>query len=173
MEQAIYYTLSTIAQTLAGALAVLVAFILFGLGRLDGAVTTGQANIQARATDWMPLWFALLDDPDALHARMRPQSNWDSPQLWDALYSAHAAVYRRPRLSRVFSWALICSVVDIGLCFLALPFASRLACSKWAASLSLGAIVCIGIVCLALYTRLIFVVVEPPKQPPDPPKKSK
>src|SRR6266436_1003372 len=95
---AIYYTLSTIAQTLAGALAVLVAFILFRLGRLDGAVTTGQANIQARATDWVPLWKSLLADPDALHARMRAQSNWDSPQLWDALYSAHTAFYLRPRL---------------------------------------------------------------------------
>ncbi len=34
MENALYYTLSTIAQTLAGALAVMVAFVLFRLGRL-------------------------------------------------------------------------------------------------------------------------------------------
>jgi len=35
MENALYYTLSTIAQTLAGALAVLVAIVLFRLQRLE------------------------------------------------------------------------------------------------------------------------------------------
>ena len=118
---ALYYTLSTIAQTLADALAVLVAFVLFRLARLDGAVTTGQANIQARATEWEPLWKSFLADPDAMHARMRTQSNWDSVQLWDSLYSARSALHQRPRIIRVLSYALIGSVVDIAVCFAALP----------------------------------------------------
>jgi len=39
---ALYYTLSTIAQTLAGALAVLVAVVLFKLAALASAIAPGR-----------------------------------------------------------------------------------------------------------------------------------
>jgi hypothetical protein len=49
---AIYYTLSTIAQTLAGALAVLVAFVLFRLSHLSELVRHAGRSWQPST----PLW---------------------------------------------------------------------------------------------------------------------
>ena len=42
MENALNYTLSTISQTLAGALAVMVAFVLLKLPRIDDAITLAR-----------------------------------------------------------------------------------------------------------------------------------
>jgi hypothetical protein len=49
METALYYTLSTIAQTLAGALAVMVAFVLLRLKDLEDNVGSGQAVLVSKS----------------------------------------------------------------------------------------------------------------------------
>ena len=79
MENALYYTLSTIAQTLAGALAVLVAFELLRLSRLDDAITQGRAELQSRYGDWAK-------------ATSRPASRSD----FDATMTTAADVQGRP-----------------------------------------------------------------------------
>src|SRR5438552_14083905 len=46
MENALYYTLSTISQTLAGALAVMVAFVLLKLPAIDSAITEARLSLR-------------------------------------------------------------------------------------------------------------------------------
>ena len=54
---ALYYTLSTIALALAGAPAVLVAFVLFKLADLDRAIQPAQYELQGRQQEnWPKLW---------------------------------------------------------------------------------------------------------------------
>lgn len=66
MEDALYYTLSTISQTLAGALGLLAAFVLVRLSALgqalDNLVTQSAAALRAD------------DDEDLL--RMRHKGEW-------------------------------------------------------------------------------------------------
>jgi hypothetical protein len=48
-SNALYYTLSTIAQTLAGSLAVLVAFVLFRLSALDKDIVLVKTMLRERS----------------------------------------------------------------------------------------------------------------------------
>jgi hypothetical protein len=61
METALYYTLSTIAQTLAGALAILVAVVLFKLASLSKAINTGMAVLRLIPMDLATIWPILRD----------------------------------------------------------------------------------------------------------------
>ncbi len=61
MENALYYTLSTIAQTLAGALAILVAVVLFKLAALNKAIETAKESLQDLGTDEGITWPILRD----------------------------------------------------------------------------------------------------------------
>jgi len=73
MENALYYTLSTVAQTLAGALAVLVAFVVVRLGRLDDIVGDGEATLRSREGPTDDVLRILLDKgPEAMDARSNP-----------------------------------------------------------------------------------------------------
>lgn len=73
MENALYYTLSTVAQTLAGALAVLVAFVVVRLGRLDDIVGDGEATLRSREGPTDDALRILLDTgPEAMDARSNP-----------------------------------------------------------------------------------------------------
>src|SRR6266702_4756364 len=47
-SNAIYYTLSTIARTLAAALAVLVAFVVVRLGKVDEIITYGEGVLRGK-----------------------------------------------------------------------------------------------------------------------------
>ena|SRR5215471_7596324 len=144
---AIYYTLSTIAQTLAGALAILVAFVLFNLHRVDSYLDESRGfGLQGRN--------ALRE---ALRA-FRAGKELPTPVPQFVLERGYASSQVRPRLYTALGF----SVADVTLCFIALPFTPQLACSRWAAFI-LGIIVALGITCLALYVRLIYAMVGPPE----------
>jgi hypothetical protein len=165
MENTLYYTLSTIAQTLAGALAVLVAFVLFKLADLDRAIQHAQFELQGRFGEWGEIWDILrvggLKKFDEGHGEHQPR-------IRAAYHHGYLAWQLRPRILSVLSYALIGSVVDIGACFAALPWVPRLAGSDSAALVLWGAVI-LGIICLALYVWLIFIIVQPPEAVPPPP----
>ncbi len=56
MENALYYTLSTIAQTLAGALAILVAVVLFRLTVFDRQIETVKIVLRSVSLDPIKYW---------------------------------------------------------------------------------------------------------------------
>jgi hypothetical protein len=157
---ALYYTFSTIAQTLAGALAVLVAFTLFGLAKLDEAIRKGQAEL-LRYSQWPKRWEALRagglkgleDDVGTAVTQL---------DLRIAYHEASVSAGLRPGVLHALRIALAATVVDIGLCFIALPFTPNLASLPSLAWSTAGATITLGIVCLWLYWRLIAAMVDRP-----------
>lgn len=158
---AIYYTFSTIAQTLAGALAVLVAFTVFRLAKLDETIRTGKTEL-TRYSDWPRRWEALRVGglkglEDDLGTRV------DLPQR-TVYHEAFVAVGQRPRMLRALGWALTATVSDIALCFIALPLTPLMASQS---ALVRGAAVSIpvagGIICLGLYWWLVQTMLYPPR----------
>jgi hypothetical protein len=79
METALYYTLSTIAQTLAGALAILVAVVLFRLSTLGRVIEDGKAEMRARNIEPTQAWSVLRAGGfDALVEYLETKLNWSN-----------------------------------------------------------------------------------------------
>lgn len=136
---ALYYTLSTIAQTLAGTLSVLVAVILFRLGDINNRISMGEG----------------LGFPHLRSLRDPVKREEKSAAYGSALEQVEAAWVVRGRLR----WAVIFSLIDVAFCFGALPFTPRIACSWGATVVVLGTAAGLGIWCVALYGRLIAALV--------------
>lgn len=94
-SNALYYTLSTISQTLAGALAVLVAFVVLRVQQCDAALAEGRITFFTTVRDDPAAWHVVLtrgwraasDEFDGLGGHPRPQD----PQ------SLQSGVHRAPR----------------------------------------------------------------------------
>jgi hypothetical protein len=168
MEQAIYYTLSTIAQTLAGALAVLVAFVLFRMADLDRALVAGRIPLRRNEAYYPMTWEMLArEGPEAVRKFLADKATVTIPDL-EALEAAYRAMLTRSTLSPLLRGTVHITASDIALCFVALPFAPRIACSRAATWGILGLAIGLGIICLLLYVSLILVVVN--RTVPDMPK---
>jgi hypothetical protein len=158
---ALYYTFSTIAQTLAGALAVLVAFTLFGLAKLDEAIRKGQEGLLGRYSDAPKRWEVLrVGGLKGLEADVGvPVQDLN---LRVAYHEAFVSVGLRPGVLRAIRQALAVTVVAITLCFVALPLTPILAGRTALACITTVAAVVLGIACLGLYWRLIDAMVNRP-----------
>lgn len=169
MESALYYTLSTIAQALAGALAVPVAFVVFWLSNVDSDIRQGKSLLSTRfdPADLNEALTTLCErGPQALDDFFR--RTWKAPaheEVFDRgdreiCAATHAAYQKRPRVTSRLYTALGCSSLTIALCFAALPFTPALSCYHRAAAVVLFAAVGLGLVCLVLYVRLILALVR-------------
>jgi hypothetical protein len=159
---ALYYTFSTIAQTLAGALAVLVAFSLFGLAKLDEAIERGRGSVGGYK-DWQKHWKALLaDDVEGFEKSVGVRV--DDASSRTRMHGAYVAADQRPRILDALRRALAATVADIALCFIALPVTPSLASRTILAWSTAGMAVAVGIVCLLLYWQLIAAMVIRPRQ---------
>jgi hypothetical protein len=160
---AIYYTLSTIAQTLAGSLAVLVAFVLLQLSRIEDAIIQGRADLQSRYTAWEKMWDTLRVDGLAGLDKVS-SGRIDQPRLRAAYHEAHIGWRIRPQIIRRLQVALGFTITDIALCFVALPFTPHIARSPWIAWTILGLAVLLGLISLGLYIWLIAAMVKRPTE---------
>ncbi len=97
MENALYYTLSTIAQTLAGALAVLVAIVLFKLSALATAIETGKNALRSEGIDLTTYWPIMRDQGyEALADRLMEDSRTDIRRTVRLRRNASASRSHRP-----------------------------------------------------------------------------
>jgi hypothetical protein len=163
---AIYYTLSTIAQTLAGALAILVAAVLFKLSSLSREQELAADTLRSNSIDpdfYLPI--ARKQGFDAMTEEIRTRTGW--------IFSGHEGVRRAcaaataaykiwGRINLRLYTALAATVAAIGLCFVALPFTPQLAASRLASCVLVLA-VGLGVVCLGLYVWLIAAMVRRPE----------
>jgi hypothetical protein len=166
MENALYYTLSTIAQTLAGTLAILVAVVLFKLSALSRAIDIAKERFRNLSIDTRTAWPILRDKGVDILAQTLANELSLHPHglLRQDFQAAHAAYQDWGRINwRLYS-ALGVTVLDIGLCFAVLPFTPRIACSPWASGLTLFSIVGLGTTSLCLYVRLIVAMVGRPAE---------
>jgi len=162
---ALYYTLSTIAQTLAGALAVMVAFVLFRLGGIEEVIGVGLNVLKARERKalyaetapilkkqgWEALRKLLVERDDEL------AGDTDAPRIFRA---AHVAWRFRAQTAFWLKLSLGSSILAIALCFAALPFTPRIVSSPLATGAVLTLAVGLGIASLVLYWRLIWTILR-------------
>jgi len=124
MENALYYTLSTIAQTLAGALAILVAAVLFKLSSLSKERELAADILRNNGID-PDIYLPMARDRgyEAMAARVQEVSGLVIAQI-DFLRRACAAAtaaYKTWVNLRLFT-ALGATVGDIAACLVALPY---------------------------------------------------
>lgn len=165
METALYYTLSTIAQTLAGALAILVAVVLFRLSALKQTIDESREVFAMRNIDVSLGWPILLAqglEPFLTHLETTQSVGKVGPstEIARAAVSAHRAYRDWGRINQRLYVTLSATVTDMGLCFIALPFTPRIACSQSATWAVLGTAIGLGITCLGLYVWLIAAMVR-------------
>ena len=165
MENALYYTLSTIAQTLAGALAILVAVVLFKLAALAKERELGANIFDENSVDsdvYLPM--ARTQAYEAMSARVREATGWivdQNQRMRRAVTTASAAYETWGQINQRLYITLAASVITIAVCFVALPFTPRLAASALAPCFLVVA-VGLGVLCLLLYVWLIVAMVSRP-----------
>ncbi len=166
MESALYYTLSTIAQALAGALAVPVAFVVLWLSNADSDIRRGKSLLSMKFTPSNEAWKSLCDgglealDNFAASKRAVADPGWAHPSEREIYAAAYEANQKRPRITSRLYLALAFSIFTIALCFTLLPFTPVLSSYRVAAASLLFAGVVLGLVCLGLYVRLILALVR-------------
>ena len=131
METALYYTLSTIAQTLAGALAILVAVVLFKLSSLSKEQEIAADTLRRfRVDPDVYLRIAREQGFDAMAERALGKGGDDIRSNQEARRACDAATAAYKTWGdinlRLFA-ALAATVVAIGVCFIALPFTPQIA----------------------------------------------
>jgi len=172
---ALYYTFSTIAQTLAAGFAVLAAFVLY---RLQGIETEfSQANsVFAQLDEYITMeeiWRVLLTEGfESLDAQLSAIEK----ERYMGLYTR--SLLEHPSRSVLLWWpiwkvtvrwlrvSLWTTVMDVGWCFVALPCVPYLAASPWLAWTSSVVAVIAGLVAISVYTRVIFLLLAPARLSP-------
>jgi hypothetical protein len=167
MENALYYTLSTIAQTLAGAFAILAAVVLFKLSSLAKEQEVAAAILNEHDIDadvYLPIARKRGFHAMAEEARTRGGLTIAHIQRVRRACAAATAAYNAwDGINRRLFVALGATVLAISVCFVTLPFTPQLAASQ-AASCLLFLTVALGIICLLLYVWLIVAMVRRPAE---------
>jgi hypothetical protein len=154
----IYYTLSTISQTLAGALAVLVAFVVLRVQQCDTALANGEQWFFSNVKNDRAAWRVNLEHGiDQVVERFKiPHPVEHHIQV--ACAQANVAWHTRRQVITRLRVSLGLTLPTIGLCIIALPFTPRLAserCIGWAV---LASAVLLTLGCLAAYASLILSI---------------
>jgi hypothetical protein len=172
---ALYYTFSTIAQTLAAGFAVLAAFVLYRLQGIEHGLLHAN-DVFSRFGTYMSIeeiWRTLSTDGfDALDAKMRAiekergvhfygRETLEPPSrqvlLWWPIWKT-TVLWLRISLGT--------TVADVALCFLCLPLVPQLATSAPRAYGTMTVAVVAGVAALFMYARLIFVLLSPARLSP-------
>lgn len=172
---ALYYTFSTVAQTLAAGFAILAAFVLYRLQGIEYQLTSAN-EVFSRFKDYMSIeeiWRHLLTNGfEPLEARMKEievekkvgfysRSTLEPPSgavlLWWPIWKITV---------RWLRLALLATALDIGFCFVCLPLAPAIATNATLSYLLMGSAVLAGITAVGLYVRLIFLLLSPAKLSP-------
>jgi hypothetical protein len=166
---ALYYTFSTIAQTLAGAFAVLAAFVLFRLPAIEKTISSALDQFARYKQYIQPeevLRIVLDEGFDALERRMRTIEKERNTHFFgvDDSIRGHVAGIRfwwrrRKSALRWLRLALITTAITIALCFIVLPNVPALSCSVGWSRVVVVTIVVLSLTCLVMYYRLIAALI--------------
>jgi hypothetical protein len=174
---ALYYTFSTIAQTLAAGFAVLAAFVLFRLQGIESDLVKADDVFSNEGLDYISrdeIWEILTTKgADAVVETLKKIQDERKVAVVFAFPHVARAAQRAGRLLSVYrqtvrltKWSLCFTVTDIALCLIAIPFVPRLslcfALSWWLA----GATVLLAVVAVTLYARLILILLRRPDLTP-------
>ncbi len=160
MENALYYTLSTVSQTLAGALGMLAAFLALRVSTLDTrirerlrelferthALDLGNCGAREALSAW-GAWIASCRDPRA-------------KSVLRAFGDAERDQQSRDRLLRGVRRALIASACVMGACFTGLASSPWLALAPGRAIGALCLAILGGVACLVWYGLIVRGALE-------------
>jgi len=166
-SNALYYTLSTIAQTLAGALAVLLAVVLFRYTALLTVMEAAKVDLRVRNINVDKAWPILREGGVvALDKHLKEEQHYTSgfrgggPGV--TMEAAHRAYQDWGRINLRLYLVVGTAATDIAFCFLALPFTPRIGSTPWLARAVIAGTCGLGIVCMALFVWLIVGMVKRP-----------
>jgi hypothetical protein len=157
MDNAMYYTLSTISQTLAGALAVLVAVVLLRLQQCDTTLAKGEDLFFSNILNNLDAWRVFLEEgSNQVTARGFEMPKAPDPRTLVACEAARVALRTRRQIIKRLRVSLGLTIPTIGLCIIALPFTPRLADVACLAMSVLAISVLLSLGCLGMYAWLII-----------------
>jgi hypothetical protein len=163
IDNTLYYTFSTIAQSLAGTLAVLAAFVLFRLAGIEYPIRQVQTMLRHMdaSVPYVQSWAAFRERGwPGVHDLFQMIPGWPAPSGMRENCEAGYVSYRlwpevRPRIGR----ALHFTVTDIALCLVALPFTRLLLQLLPIAVAAIALTVGLALFCLWLYVNLVTALV--------------
>lgn len=172
---ALYYTFSTIAQTLAAGLAVLAAFLLYRLQGIENSLAHANATFERHKQyiSVQDVWNCLLNDGFASLDERMMQIEKDRNI---AFYSRNT--WEEPSMLVIFWWpiflttrrwvriALIITIVDIATCFIAMPYVPEIIRYPKIYQALCATVIILGMFALLTYAKLIFLLVSPAKYNP-------
>jgi hypothetical protein len=165
-ESTLYYTFSTIPQTLGGGAAILVAVVLYRLAEIDRTIDSATDYLE---TVWhgYPLrqvWRAL--ESQGWRGVERVVRRLDAgptvgPAEQNACRRAYRAMQTRKQIVFLLYSALGFTVIDILVCVTSIPVTPNLLRSPADASQVVVGTIVLTSICLGFYARLIWTMVQP------------
>ena len=164
-ENALYYTFSTIAQTLAAGFGILAAFVLYRLKDMEsGLAAANEVFRREHRLNSSEVWSILArsggsEVMEAMYKRLEGTDDRPSREFNEAVSAAE--LWRKAWL-RSQSWlkrSLVITVADIALCLLVLPIVPQLDRNPAGFGLALLAAL-LGVAALVAYVNLIFSVIN-------------
>jgi len=158
METALYYTLSTISQTLAGALGMLAAFLALRVSSLDATVRTALTELDQRApggpaVEARPASGSVRETLSAWRRRFGDPLG--GGYLITVLQQAEHLHQARETLLREARGALVVSACVMAICFVGLACTPWLGGDPWRAVPAFTMTIVAGAGCLLWYGRLV------------------
>lgn len=180
---AFYYTLSTIAQTLAAAFGILSTFMLYRFQHAETKIDTHEEDLAERvsamkATVESEQLVAQLKEGDAATASRAVEEFMDGTAATaTAGPASHEARQLRAASEGISFWsvfhrralrrlrhALLLTVSTIGFCLIQLPLTPLLTRQLPLAATLAAIAVLLALVCLMLYARLILLLLVPEEE---------
>jgi hypothetical protein len=174
MASALYYTLSTIAQTLAAALALLAAFVLFLFQSYHGPMRErmmelfNQSGMFSKEADRARLEDYRKAEHFAAFAQMFGDARWNAKELErikSPLFILKLYLAVRNRATHRFKWAAICCSILIVLSVAAIPLTPWLSPRAGLAGTTLVVGVLGFAFCIFLCYRVVELALEKPFRP--------
>jgi hypothetical protein len=164
-ENALYYTFSSVAQTLAAGFGILAAFVLYRLKDMEaGLAQANEVFKREQRLNQSEVWRLLAESGgsgvmDAAYKSLQGTDRMPSREFNDAVSAA--VLWRKVwlRAQSLLRRSLVLTVADITLCLLALPIVPAIV--KSGTGLVLAALArFLGVAALVAYTMLILSVLE-------------
>lgn len=158
MDNALYYTFSTIAQALAAAIALLGAFTLYRLQLLQAAMLEAAAILKTHSSGdraQIDAAFIIADYNRVFELVRAADAKSQQTEIRAGLEKFSRLLAEKRAVLRTFQVALVASVLVILASVIVLSFAPLIVRSGFPALFLAGGCVSLG-VCLALYARLLL-----------------
>jgi hypothetical protein len=177
-HDALFYTFSTVAQTLAGALGFLFAAVLYGMQRIDSELSALVPDV-LRAAGYPQRGDEGKGSPEnerwraAEHhqwKRLRPLIEEDRERINTASYKLErtiALLVARQWVNATFAWAIVSTTLTVIGVLLTLPWIPRLH-AAWTPLIVASSMAALSFLLMVITGGAIFMPIAAKVEPPEP-----